>query len=149
MNTKFVDRLAAAAIFAAIAGIPALAHAAGYPMRQPALKIAMPEGFDRVFYTSGPMGTTTFRVDVNPDGTERARKQVLSDDVFQAIGPGMSVDDVVARIGPPSSKMRFDNTKTTAWDYRYRDTWGYDAEFSVIVDDGGRVVGKTNVRLGD
>jgi hypothetical protein len=33
--------------------------------------------------------------------------------------------------------MRFNNTRTTAWDYHYRDTWGYDADFSVIIDDGG------------
>ena len=126
MNTKFVDRLAAAAMFATIVGIPALAHAAGYPV-----------------------GTTTVRMDVNADGAVRSSKQALSDDAFRAIGAGMSVDEVLARLGPPSSKTRFDNTKTTAWDYRYRDTWGYDAEFSVIVDDHGRVVGKTNVRLGD
>ena len=53
---------------------------------------------------------------------------------------------VLAAIGPPSAKMRFAATKTTAWNYRYRDPWGDDSGFAVILDDNGVVVGKTRVR---
>jgi outer membrane protein assembly factor BamE (lipoprotein component of BamABCDE complex) len=74
---------------------------------------------------------------------------VLTDDAFNAIQAGMTSADVFARIGPPYAKSRFDATRTTAWDYHYRDAWGYDADFSVIVDDGGAVTGKAKVRNGN
>ena len=67
-------------------------------------------------------------------------------DAFAAIANGMTTADVLAAIGPPSAKTRFAATKTTAWDYRYRDPWGEDGAFAVIVDNNGVVVGKTRVR---
>jgi outer membrane protein assembly factor BamE (lipoprotein component of BamABCDE complex) len=75
--------------------------------------------------------------------------KVLNDDTFQAIRVGMPASDVLAIIGAPQRKARFDATRTTAWDYRYRDTWGYSAEFSVIIDDAGAVVGKFAARDSD
>ena len=75
-------------------------------------------------------------------GQRRAREF----DAFEAISNGMPAAEVLARVGPPSAKMRFEATKTTAWDYRHRDPWGYDGGFSVILDDNGVVVGKTRVR---
>jgi outer membrane protein assembly factor BamE (lipoprotein component of BamABCDE complex) len=73
----------------------------------------------------------------------------LNDDTFKAIQVGMTAAEVVARIGPPDSRERFERTKTTAWDYRFRDAWGYDADFAVIVDDAGVVSGKVTVRNGN
>lgn len=67
-------------------------------------------------------------------------------DAFEVISNGMPAADVLAAIGPPSAKVRFAATKTTAWDYRYRDPWGEDSGFAVILDDNGVVVGKTRVR---
>ncbi len=83
-------------------------------------------------------------------GTSEARslrpRRVRDADAFEAISNGMPATEVLAAIGPPSAKMRFAATKTTAWDYRYRDPWGYDGGFAVILDDNGVVVGKTRVR---
>ena len=78
-----------------------------------------------------------------------ARAPVLTDDVFQQIRPGMAARDVLELIGPPSSKTRFARTHTTAWEYNYRDTWGYTSEFSVMVDDRGIVASKFSMREGD
>ncbi len=75
--------------------------------------------------------------------------QVLRDEVFRKIQPGLNASEVIAIIGLPYRKVRFEATKTTAWDYNYRDTWGYEAEFSVIFDDAGAVVGKFSTRLGN
>jgi hypothetical protein len=68
---------------------------------------------------------------------------------FRNITAGMSAAEVLARIGPPSSKMRFAATRTTAWDYRFTDAWTYDSEFSVIVDDRGIVVSRFIGRTGE
>lgn len=65
---------------------------------------------------------------------------------FREIREGMTVSDVMAALGDPVRKMRFPLSKTTAWDYEFRDAWGYDATFSVIVNDAGVVVGKFAAR---
>ena len=59
---------------------------------------------------------------------------------------GMTTEQVRGLIGEPWNTIRFDNTHTTAWDYEYRDGWGYDAVFSVTFDDAGIVVSKISVR---
>lgn len=72
--------------------------------------------------------------------------RVLTDDIVQPIHAGMKASEVLENIGPPLRKMRFERTATTAWDYCLQDSWGYRAEFSVIVDDNGTVLGKIAVR---
>lgn len=72
-----------------------------------------------------------------------------NDDAFRRIQPGMRAEQVIALIGAPDRKMRFDATRTTSWDYAFRDTWGYDAEFSVIVGDDGIVSSAITTRLDD
>ena len=72
--------------------------------------------------------------------------QLLNEDSAQEIRAGMTSGDVVSRLGTPYAKERFERTKTTAWDYHQRDAWGYDAVFSVIFGDDGRVVSKISVR---
>ena len=95
------------------------------------------------------MGTTTYRVDLDSAGRVVARTQVLTDDVFIHVNAGMNAADVFQLIGPPSAKMRFGALHETAWDYHYRDGWGYLADFSVMVDDKGVVAGKFTARDGD
>lgn len=148
-SLKLFDRAAIAAILLAATSIPLASHAFAFASDAPAARIAMPDGTERRFYTSGPMGTTTFRVDVSTTGAVLSRKQVLSDEVFGAIRPGMHASEVFALIGPPFGKTRFDATHTTAWDYHYRDAWGYGAELSVMMNDDDVVVGRFSAREGD
>jgi hypothetical protein len=124
-SLKIVDRLAVAAMFTASVAIsaasltPLAAHA---EMQTPAYRDVLSAG--------------------------KPARQALGEDVIRSIVPGMPASDVVAMIGLPHAKMRFEATKTTAWDYSYRDAWSYDSEFSVIVDDAGIVVGKISTRNG-
>lgn len=75
--------------------------------------------------------------------------RTLDPGVLQTIRPGMKASDVLERMGPPQRKERFERTHTTAWDYQGQDGWGYDADFSVIVDDSDVVVGRISVRKGE
>ena len=84
--------------------------------------------------------------DPAPAAATARPQQVSKGDLPQQVRPGMTAAEVLALIGPPHAKMRFDRTKTTSWDYRYVDAWNYDSEFSVIVDDDGVVVGKVITR---
>ena len=66
----------------------------------------------------------------------------VGEGAFARIQPGMTQRDVTALIGAPARTMRFERTRTTAWDYDFRDAWGYDAELSVLFNDDGIVVDK-------
>jgi outer membrane protein assembly factor BamE (lipoprotein component of BamABCDE complex) len=74
---------------------------------------------------------------------ERSR---VNDELIQKIQPGQTQEDVANLVGSPQRTTRFPRSHTLAWDYDYRDTWGYEAVFSVIFDDSGTVQSKTNVR---
>jgi len=148
-HIKIVDRIAIAAMFSTIGLVPLAAHACRSHDGTPNAKVTLADGSERRFYTSGPMGMTTFRVDVSADGKRIAESQVLNDTSFRAIESGMTAGQVFERLGPPYAKTRFDSTRTTAWDYHFRDAWGYDADFSVLIDDSNVVAGKVSVRNGN
>jgi outer membrane protein assembly factor BamE (lipoprotein component of BamABCDE complex) len=70
----------------------------------------------------------------------------LNDDRAAKIVSGMDAPNVEAIIGAPHQRVRFDNLKATAWDYRYIDSWGYIIDFSVMIGDDGKVVTKISAR---
>ena len=148
---KLIDRVALSALLlSAAAAIPLAAGAFSLSRPDgPSATIKLSSGVERQFFTTGPLGTTTDRVDIDASGRVIARTQVLTDDVFRYIRPGMPARDVLELIGPPSGKTRFPQTHTTAWEYHYRDGWGYTSEFSVMVDDRGVVASKFSGREGD
>lgn len=65
------------------------------------------------------------------------------------IQQGMTRDQVQGILGPPDETMAFNNTQTVSWDYRYTDSWGFLAMFSVTFDAGWRVVSTFSRRLND
>ncbi len=71
----------------------------------------------------------------------------LNDDRAQMIVNGMTAANVEATIGKPCRRVRFDNLKATAWDYRYVDTWGYTTDFAVMIGDDGLVAGRIAARV--
>jgi outer membrane protein assembly factor BamE (lipoprotein component of BamABCDE complex) len=82
-------------------------------------------------------------------GPQASQSQVRSDDTFRAIQRGMTKDEVLRLLGPPDQTMRFPLTGNEAWDYRYQDTWGYMAVFSVTFGPDARVVDTVSIRLND
>lgn len=116
-------------------------------MGAPATELRDADGSRHLAYPSGPFGLHTYMARIAPDGRLRALEQVLDDGRFDAIRPGMTSDELLRHIGPPGERTRFDNLRQTAWDYRFRDTWGYIAILSVMVDDSGRVASRITQRL--
>jgi hypothetical protein len=116
-------------------------------MGPPALELANPDGSRQLAYPRGPLGTETFMVHMGPDGRVQRIEQVLTDDRFYRIVPGITRDDVLRLIGPPSEYMDFPRLQQVAWEYRYQDTWGYTAFLSVMIDRQGVVVGRTTRRI--
>lgn len=70
-----------------------------------------------------------------------------NDEAFQRIPRGATMDEVKRAFGPPDETMKFDRTQTESWDYRYRDTWGYEAYYSFTFGTDGRVQSTISRRI--
>jgi outer membrane protein assembly factor BamE (lipoprotein component of BamABCDE complex) len=116
-------------------------------MGAPAMEFSAPDGSRQLAYPTGPLGQHTYMAYLTPDGRLDRVEQVLDDVRFQAIQPGMTKDELLRFIGPPFQTGRFPNLRQTAWDYRFRDTWGYEAILSVMLDDNDVVVGRVIQRI--
>lgn len=116
-------------------------------MGPPAVEFAERDGSKRLAYPRGPLGSQTYMAEVGSDGVLREVRQVLTDDMFYRIQPGQTRDDVLSMIGPPGETMHFSRLGQDSWSYRYRDTWGYLAIFSVNFEANGVVVSKFSRRL--
>lgn len=81
--------------------------------------------------------------------TLRAPDPGRSDELFARIELGMTQPEVQRLLGEPDTTMPFSLSRTLAWDYQYRDSWGYLAVFSVTFDAGGRAVSKLSWRTND
>lgn len=80
-------------------------------------------------FTAGCAGAPTFQA----QGPQR------TDALFARIHPGMTRAEVVRVAGPPDEEMPFPLSHTYGWDYRYYDTWGYAAYYSVTFGADDRV----------
>jgi outer membrane protein assembly factor BamE (lipoprotein component of BamABCDE complex) len=116
-------------------------------MGPPALEMRDPDGTRHLYYPRGPLGSQTYVADLAPSGVLKEMRQVLTDGVFNAIRAGWTEEEVLRLIGPPREKAYFSNLKQTAWDYKFRDSWGYESILSVMIDTNGVVVSKFARRI--
>ena len=116
-------------------------------MGAPALEMRDPDGSRSLYFPRGPLGRHTYVAEMGANGVLRDVRNVLDDDTFNRIRPGLTADEVLRMIGPPREKAYFSNLGQTAWDYKYQDTWGYEAIFSVMIDRRDVVVGKVTRRI--
>lgn len=70
------------------------------------------------------------------------------DDIFNGVRLGMTQGEVQRLLGRPDETLRF-SRDALAWDYRYTDTWGYFAVFSVTFDAQGTAVSRLSWRTND
>jgi hypothetical protein len=116
-------------------------------MGAPAVELADADGSKVLAYPHGPLGTTTYMARLGKDGTLEGVRQALTDGTFSTIQPGLTRDDVLRMIGPPGETQFFARLNQDSWGYRYKDTWGYLAVFSVNFDSNGVVVSKFSRRI--
>ena len=116
-------------------------------MGPPAVELRDADGTRHLVYPSGPFGLQTHMAHVGGDGRLQGVEQVLDDTRFNAISKGMTTEELLRLIGPPVQRVYFGNLRQTAWDYRYRDSWGYVAVLSVMVDDAGLVASRVTQRI--
>lgn len=71
-------------------------------------------------YPLGPQGIHTWMVTVNATGGVTQIEQVLTDEQFAKIVPGLDKDAVLRLIGRPRRIQTFPMSQEEVWDWRYR-----------------------------
>jgi hypothetical protein len=112
-------------------------------MGQPAFEWKEPDGGLTWEFPRGPTGVVTYMVDLRPDGILKEIRQVLTQEYFAKIRPGLTQDEVRRLIGKPGETMTFARKKEEVWTWRYEPATGERWHFNVHFDLDGKVVTTT------
>jgi hypothetical protein len=144
---------ALAALGSVTAGCAALAPGAlppGTPIAQarqtllaPTGEYRLPGGGTRLEYAQGSFGRQTYMLDFDASGVLVASRQVLTEDEFAAIVPGMAAGDVRMRLGRPAQVFGVAWQHLQIWNYRW---FGGDCVwFQVSVSDAAQQVTEAGI----
>ncbi len=97
----------------------------------------LPQGGQRLEFARGPYGKHTFMIELGTDGRVQRWEQVLREDQFNQITPGMTTDELRFRIGRPGEVMGIWRG-ATVWSWRYETP--FCQWFRVTVEPDGRHV---------
>lgn len=105
-------------------------------MGPPAQRWQDADGAVQLAYPRGPMGYHSYMVHVAPDGKLQRIENVLDENAFARIQPGMSMEQVVRLLGPaqPEWSVYFARRDELVWEWRYCDTSNNAARFNVLFD---------------
>ena len=98
---------------------------------------ALPQGGQRLEFARGPQGLHTYMLDFDAQGRLLRSEQVLTEQRFLELRPGMTAEEVRRRIGTPSSERDLPRQRHRLWSYRYETP--FCVWFQVSIDTEGRV----------
>lgn len=113
-------------------------------MGQPEIVWEEENGERLLEYPKGPEGARTWIFKIGTDGKLVDYRQVLTQENFAAIQPGMSRDDVRWMLGKPRTVVRFPLKNEEVWDWRYFDTNPDQRLFNVHFDISSARVTRTS-----
>lgn len=105
-------------------------------MGPPSGRYPRPEGGTRLEFARGPFGKHTYMVDLDRTGQVERWEQVLREEVFNQVVPGMRSSDLRYRLGQPSNLMGIWRG-ATVWSWRYESP--FCIWFRVTVEPDGTV----------
>jgi hypothetical protein len=111
-------------------------------MGKPKARHSLPGGATRLVYSRGPAGQGTTMVDLGPEGRVTSVREVLGEKQFAALPAGMTEEELLREIGPPSERQTARNAITT-WSYRYPTSLCQWYQFTIGADH--RVQGGTYI----
>jgi outer membrane protein assembly factor BamE (lipoprotein component of BamABCDE complex) len=80
----------------------------------------LPDGSKVLDYPRQPEGWTNYVIKIGPDGKMSSLRQLVSDDNFAKITPGMGQQQVRDILGRPAEQKRYDLKKEEVWSWRYK-----------------------------
>ena len=97
------------------------------------------DGSQTLEFVRAPAGTATYMVQIGPDGKYRGMRNVLVQDTFDKVRPGMSTDDVRRLLGKPSETVQFKLKQEDVWSWRHNDVTQQPRMFNVHFGLDGKV----------
>ncbi len=105
---------------------------------EPTLQFELPAGGQRLLYATGPYGRSTYRMDFDAEGRLVHAEDVRNEAHFNGeIHPGMTTNEVLRHLGPPSYTWAVRYHDQTVWSYRYDNS--FCRVFSIGITPGGVV----------
>lgn len=99
-------------------------------------------------YPQTPNGTQNYMVVIGPDNVLREIRQVLTEENFARVQPGMREQEIRRLLGKPANITPFPLKKEVVWDWRIGMESNSQLFFNVHFDDTGRVVRTSTSRTG-
>ena len=112
--------------------------AARHQWLAPTGEYRLPNGGTRLEYAQGSFGKQTYMLDFDANGVLVSSRQVLTEENFATITPGLGLADVRARLGRPAHVFAVPWQKLHVWNYRYFD--GNCVWFQVSISDAAQQV---------
>jgi outer membrane protein assembly factor BamE (lipoprotein component of BamABCDE complex) len=72
-------------------------------------------------------------------GSMNVYRNDLNEDKVSAVRIGESAESLKTRLGEPYQRVHFEFLRSTAWDYRYKDLFGFWTDISFMIDGDNRV----------
>jgi len=88
----------------------------------PAATYALPDGQTRWAYPTSPFGRHTTMVTLDAAGRVLRWEEALTEANFNALGAGLTKQQVLERLGPPARVWAVRYHDQTVWTYRYDNT---------------------------
>ncbi len=96
-------------------------------------------------YNRQPAGAVNYMITLGPDGKMSALKQVLKEQTFTQVLPGMPMETVRKMLGKPMKVQRYDLKQQTHYDWRYLVPPNSPTIFTVVIDQNLMVVSTASV----
>lgn len=108
-------------------------------MGPPAMEWYDADGSATWEYTRMPYGIVNYMVDFGPNRVVRSVRQVLTEENFAKIRPGMTRDQVRRLLGKPVQEQYFALKREYVWNWKTKSDGSYDYFFDVYFDENGYV----------
>jgi hypothetical protein len=105
-------------------------------MGVPAMSWDLAGGGRQLAYPRGPGGFQTYMVFINAAGKLERKAEVMNQEYFAKVQPGMTQAEVLQLLGPPQPHWTafFPARDELVWEWRYCDSWNEAARFDVLFD---------------
>jgi len=96
-------------------------------------------------YNRQPAGQVNYMITIGPDGRMTSLRQVLTQQNFARVLPGMSMEQVRKMLGRPMKVTPYVLKRETHYDWRYMNPPSTPMIFTVVFDADFRVLGTLSV----
>lgn len=107
---------------------------------EPATVTVEADGTRTMEYPRQPEGWTNYVIKIGPDGKMSSLRQLLNDDNFARVQPGMDRLQVRQLLGPAAEQKRYALKNEEVWGWRYKPV-NESRMFSVSFGPDGKVLG--------